>query len=118
MIFQFLLVGTALAGGLSTEHHSPVKPLAQTAPAQAQREALLAELWQRRILSPESRRWTQEDLALLERVRAAERRGAISVLQRRTVGPLGVMAVQYKAPGSDEAELRLTREGYQRWYFF
>jgi hypothetical protein len=91
---------------------APAQPAAQLDPAQSQ--ALLVEMWQRRVLSSDSRRWSPEDLELLERMRSAERFGAVRALRRR--GSIAGLTVPIKKPGETTAYPRLTREGYDAWH--
>lgn len=116
------LVGalSAAAFAASDEHRAPVENLAapQARSKDAARQALLSEMWQRRILSSESQSWDAEDLDLLLKIRAAEQLNAVELLRRRIDGPLGDLAVPYTAPGSSLSLLRLTKAGYERWRFF
>ena len=113
-----LLIGIAVAGEPSPDHRAPVETLAPAEGVEAQRQNTLVEMWQRRILSTESRNWTTEDMELLQRVRAAERAGAVALLKRRVEGPLGLLVAPYKPAGARAPSFRLTREGCERWQFF
>ncbi len=105
----------ASARAESDEHKAPVENIAASAPAdvQAQTEATLQEMWQRRILSTDAKRWSPEDLDLLQRMREAERYGAVALLRRR--GGLAGLAVSFKSSPTAPATFKLTREGYERW---
>ena len=113
-LLVLLLAGPAFA---DSDHQAPVKSLAEPSQSvDAQRQSLLAEMWQRRILSSESRSWSAEDLELLLKIRSAEALGAVPLVQRRG-GAAGGSLVPYKAPGDKIQSWRLTREGYGRWQF-
>jgi hypothetical protein len=102
------------------EHQAPVENLAapQAQTDDSAHQSLLAEMWQRRILSNETRSWTAEDLDMLLKVRSAEELGAINLLRRKIDGPLGTLVVSYKPAGARMASLRLTRDGFDRWQFY
>lgn len=80
-------------------------------------QVIVAELRQRRLLSPEATRWEAEDMNLLLRLRKAEDAGALALLKRNLASLKG-LAVAYKAPGSSAQRLRLTKEGYERYLFY
>ncbi len=112
------------AGALLLAFLGPVSPAlvsSDEAPAgspgpralESSRHNLLAEMWQRRILSPEADRWAPEDMALLERIRRAEASQAASFLKSR-LGTLKGLAVSRKLPGG-AIRLRLTKEGFERY---
>jgi hypothetical protein len=99
------------------EHKKPLSELgAAPTSASAKEQNLIAELWQRRILSPDSNRWTKDDEQLLERLRSAENAGAIQLL-RRTYGGLKGWAVSYRKFDEKKAKLRLTKEGFEKYLF-
>lgn len=79
-----------------------------------ERQNILAEMWQRRILPTDAAQWTPEDMALLRRLRNAEAAGAFSALKARFGGLKG-MAAPHRPAGSSETRLRLTKEGYDRY---
>ena len=110
-------LSAALLAQTADEHKAPVASLSEpdSPPrGEAQTQALLSEMWQRRILSTESRRWAPEDVELLDRMRSAERRGAVTTL-RRNARALASLTVSIKVPGSKFPSIRLTREGYDKW---
>lgn len=111
-----LAVSATSARAAADEHRAPVENLAATASAdaQAQTESTLQEMWQRRILSTESRKWAAEDLDLLQRMREAERYGAVTLLRRRGGETAGLLVAFKTEPGAPP-QLKLTREGYERW---
>ena len=110
----------ALAAGVclaqAPEHQAPVENLAasKSVDTQARTEATLQEMWQRRILSTESRQWSSEDLDLLQRMREAERYGAVTLLRKR-VGDVSGLTFGARTSPSAPPVLKLTREGYERW---
>lgn len=116
LISLFALASLALAGDAPVDpHKEPAPSLAgQASSVDADKHTLLAEMWQRRILSPDSRGWSNEELALLIRMRAAEDFGAVSLLKRR-FGLKGLVVLHKPARGPER--LRLTKAGYERWRF-
>ena len=93
---------------------APAPSLAITNSALSERQNILAEMRQRKILSPDIDRWNPEDIALLLRLRRAEAAGAVERLKARGYS-LKNLVVVYKRPGSSNIRLRLTREGYERY---
>lgn len=100
-------------------HAAPAETMS-AAPA-SEKRLLLTELWQRRIISSETDRYAPEDLALLERLREAERAGALAELRRTYAGNVNGLVATYKIPsvtgGRSSEGLRLTREGFDKWLF-
>lgn len=100
-------------------HAAPAETL--TAAPASDKRVLLTELWQRRIISSETDRYAPEDLALLERLRDAERAGAVAELRRTYAGNIKGLVASYKIPsvtgGRSTEGLRLTREGFDKWLF-
>jgi hypothetical protein len=70
----------------------------------------LAEMWQRRILSMDATSWSPEDMALLKRIRGAEKLGAFPLLRKR-FGTLKPYTVVHKGT------TRLTKPGYEKYLF-
>jgi hypothetical protein len=115
LVFAFF---AALAAAEPADHRRPAPNLAEPrAGGDAHKQALLSEMWQRRLLSSDSRSWTAEDLDTLMKLRAAEAMGAVDLLKRRTAGALGGFVVPYRPAGSKLTSLRLTKEGFERWRF-
>ena len=75
---------------------------------------MLAELWQRRIISPDVDQWSPQDMDLLVRIRNAEAFGAFAYLRLR-LRTLRGFAVDYRPSGSSTTRLRLTKEGFVRY---
>jgi hypothetical protein len=97
-------------------HKAPAPSASDARSSAAQRQETLSELWQRRILPPDSSRWQPEDIALLERLRRAESADAVRMLRRRLHG-LKDLAVEYRPVGGAVTEWRLTKEGFTRYLF-
>ena len=112
-----LLTALALsgpAGAASDSHQAPAPSLAdKPRPLESERHNTLAEMWQRRILPPETDRWGPEEEALLARIRSAEGAGAVSLLRSRA-GKLGGLLVTHK-PAGGPSRLRLTKAGFDRY---
>ncbi len=109
------LAAAALAAGpRASEHRAPEGGAAAT-DEDARRE-VLAELWQRRIVSADFTQYGEQDLALLSRMRAAERAGAIALLRRSYHGLQG-LAVADKRPGDLAPRYRLTKDGFDKYLF-
>lgn len=112
-LLRVLLAAAALAGEPAYDHNAP-EPAVQSS-QEGRRQRVLAELWQRHILSADMTSYGTQDLALLERVRAAESDGAFRLL-RQTYHGLGGFAVS-DHPGSASGRLLLTKEGFDRYLF-
>ena len=111
----FWLAASILAAEPSSEHRAPAETLAPAGKAvEAGSRNTLAEMKLRRIISPDSERWTAEDMKLIESMRAAERRDAVAVLRRRA-GRVAGLTVLFKPAGAMFSSLRLTREGFEMW---
>jgi hypothetical protein len=87
-----------------------------------ERQKVLAELWQRKIISPESDHWGPEETTLLERMRSAERAGAAGFLKARLRSLKNLFVSPPTGSSSSLGSLgipraRLTREGYERYIF-
>ncbi len=93
---------------------APGRPSEPAPPVSGSAGNILAEMWQRKVLSPESTQWSPEDMRLLLRVRRAESDGAIEFLKSR-VGLAGY-AVEHR-PAGKPPKLRLTRPGLDRYWF-
>lgn len=103
------------AGPRAAEHRRPEDDAAAS-PADA-RQQILADLWRRRIISPDFTAYGPQDLALLERMRAAENAGAVELLQRTYHGLEG-LAVVSGVPGSRRPpRARLTKDGFDKYLF-
>ncbi|MEK7857634.1 MAG: hypothetical protein AAB320_00710, partial [Elusimicrobiota bacterium] len=115
-IVGFLII--AIIEGLTPifaqeSHEAPAPSLAERPRAvSSDRQNTLAEMWQRRILPPDSDQWSPADLALLQRILAAERSGALTLLRSRLRRLQGLTAPRKR--GSSDP-LRLTKEGYERY---
>jgi hypothetical protein len=117
MLAAALLLAFSLrAGAADSSHEAPVPSTAQRTRQDAQRREILSEMWQRRVLPPDSSRWEPEDLTMLSRIRRADAAGAVRVLRLRVHG-LKDLAVEYHPVGGTVTEWRLTKEGFQRWLF-
>ena len=87
------------------------------APARAvDRQAVLADMQARGILSPAQKDWGQEDWTLLWKLKKAEGEGAVDMLitKMRRIRPY--VASVKKPDGSQK--LLLTPAGYERYHFF
>lgn len=87
----------------------------------ARRQETLIEMWKRRILDTGTERWGAEDADWLDRIRAAERAGALELL-RREMGSLRGYAVAHDVPTPGrpfpkERKLWLTKAGFQQYAF-
>ncbi len=105
-----LLVPYNLAFAVSGSHEAPVR----TRVVESGRQNVLAEMWQRRILATDASQWSPEDMALLLRMRGAEAGDALAVL-RRKFHTLKGFTVVHKTPGSGRIQVRLTKEGFDRY---
>jgi hypothetical protein len=117
MILAVLLLAahSARAADPEISHKAPEPSFADQRSAQAQRQSVLSEMWQRRVLPADIMQWNPEDMVLLERIRRAEAAGALNLLRHRFMGLKG-LAVEYRPVGASSA-WRLTKEGYQRYVF-
>jgi len=77
-------------------------------------QRLLIELWVRHVTDRGAKTYESEDLALLERMRDAEKLGAFDLL-RDKLGGLGRYAVEHRV--GSERVLWLTKEGFNRYVF-
>lgn len=98
----------SLAFAVTGGHEAPV--VSETKAVVPERQNLLAEFWQRGIISTDASSWSPEELALLERIRGAERLGALPLL-RKKLGTLKPFTVVHKG------RTRLTKSGYDRYLF-
>ncbi|MBI4376099.1 MAG: hypothetical protein HY549_06575 [Elusimicrobia bacterium] len=98
--------------GTLDPHRAPAPSLAVSSAIYAEQHNTLAEMWQRRILSPETDRWTPADFDLLLRIRRAEAAGALGVLRAKNPSLKG-LAIAHRAPGKTINTWRLTQEGYE-----
>jgi hypothetical protein len=79
-----ILLLAAVPAAAQLGGHEPVAPSRTEAPA-GDKQAILQELWQRRILPPDQSDWTPEDWSLLKRIRA-EQADALELLAARFGG--------------------------------
>lgn len=108
-----LVVSAALGGAVVGGHEDPVSPV-ETKAVVPQKQNVLAEMWQRRILATDQTSWSPEDMHLLERMRSAERLGALGTL-RRKFRTLKGYTVTHRPAGAEKATIRLTRIGYDKY---
>lgn len=108
-----LVVSLTMGAGIEGGHEDPVSPV-ETKEVVPQKQNILAEMWQRRILATDQTSWSPEDMHLLERMRSAERLGALGTL-RRKLRTLKGYTVTHRPAGSDKATIRLTRPGYDQY---
>jgi hypothetical protein len=87
------------------------EPKLQTVSDAVERQNTLAEMWQRRIIGADATRWSAEEQVLLERMRRAEKGGAVGFLRKR--GGLKGWVFESKPSGVP----RLTKEGHERYVF-
>jgi hypothetical protein len=104
-----LPAGSAAEGS----HRAPAESLAGRA-ALDERGTVLAEMWQRGILSPDANQWGPEDMALLQRIRQAEAAGALALLRQRLLS-LKAFTVREKSPGLAPPRIRLNRRGFDKY---
>lgn len=104
-----LVLLASLAFAVTGGHEAPVVPQ-ETKAVVPEKQNLLAEFWQRRIISTDASSWSPEDLALLQRIRGAERLGALPLLKKK-FGSLKAFTVVHKGT------TRLTRPGYEKYLF-
>jgi hypothetical protein len=118
MILAVLLLAAHAARAADPEdsHKAPEPSYAEQRSEQSERQNVLSEMWQRRLLPADVLQWNAEDMALLQRLRRAEASGALNVLRRRFMGLKG-LAVEYRPVGAQSSGWRLTKEGYQRYIF-
>lgn len=103
-----LLLAAAVFAAVTGGHEEPVP--AETRAVVPEKQNTLAEMWQRRILPTDSTSWSPEDMALLGRIRSAEKLGAFKLLRKR-YGSLKPFTVVYKG------STRLTKPGYEKYLF-
>lgn len=78
------------------------------------RQAMLEEIWQRRLLPPDQTEWAPKDLDLLRKIRAVES-DALAYLGHR---PGGTRPWTSPRRGASPGERpRLTKEGYEHYLF-
>ncbi|MBI5631443.1 MAG: hypothetical protein HY921_11230 [Elusimicrobia bacterium] len=114
-LLAVLLTALAASGEPIAPHRAPAPSLAES-PSEGVRERqnLLAELWQRRILPPEANQWSPSEMAVLLRIRNAEASGAVSYLRKKKELSQG-FAVPYRFAANPQTGLRLTKEGFERY---
>ena len=111
LLLPLAVAVAARAGDLGG--HELAKPLiAESAPAD-ERGEVLEEMWQRRLLPPDQRDWSPQDLELLRKIRRAEN-DALELLKKR-FGTNRRWTVPVRA-GSLSTR-RLTKEGYEKYLF-
>lgn len=115
MLLACLLASAVSAAEPSAEHRAPAETLA-VVPQSAEVERLntLAEMRRRRIVPPDSLRWSPEDAELLARMREAEGDDAVEALRKKGALTPG-MTVSLKKDGQLFASRKLTREGFDAW---
>ena len=104
-----LLAVSARAGDLGG--HALVT--AEPAIAQEDRAAVLNEMWERRILSPDQPAWSPPDAELLGKIRATEP-DALAYL-RKKFGNIRPWTAARR--GKEPARRLLTKEGYEKYLF-
>src|SRR5579883_10943 len=104
-----ILLIAAASRAADDSHKAPIEAQAPT--EHEQRQATLAEMWQRRLIPPDSGSFTPQDEDLLAKVHEAEAAGAVRYLRAR--GPLGGLIVELR--GKYGKTPRLTKAGYERW---
>ncbi|MEQ1920357.1 MAG: hypothetical protein ABL955_14295 [Elusimicrobiota bacterium] len=104
-----LLAVAARAGELGG--HAPVT--AEPAIAQEDRAAVLNEMWERRILSPDQPAWAPPDAELLGKIRATEP-DALAYLKKRFGNTRPWTASRR---GKEPARRLLTKDGYEKYLF-
>lgn len=117
--FSSLIAGTSCGSGAwaaSDSHEAPAPSLAAARAVSGERQKILSELWQRRIISTEAADWTAADMSLLLRLRSAEEAGAFDFLRKRHK-TLKRFAVEYRPAGASLTRVRLTKDGYDRYIF-
>ena len=108
-LLLLLLAVSTRAGDLGG--HAPVT--AEPAIAQEDRAAVLNEMWERRILSPDQPAWAPPDAELLGQIRATEP-DALAYLKKK----FGNTRPWTAAHRSKEfAQRLLTKEGYEKYLF-
>jgi hypothetical protein len=105
------LAGLAAAADVGS-HKAPAQSLAS--PAADDRRAILAEMWHRGLVSAERNSWSPQEMALLERMRQAEVRGAVGLLRRHVTVWRGLV-VRDQSAGSMQVHVRLTRRGFDQY---
>ncbi|OGR82474.1 MAG: hypothetical protein A3J74_07950 [Elusimicrobia bacterium RIFCSPHIGHO2_02_FULL_57_9] len=80
-----------------------------------ERQNILAEMWQRKILSAGLDRYSPAEMALLARMRRAEAGGAIELLKSKGYPLRNLIVVRKRAGGLSDVRLRLTQEGFLRY---
>jgi hypothetical protein len=103
-----LLLLAAAARSQELGGHAPVT--AEPAVAAEDRAAVLDEMWERRILSPDQTAWAPADAQLLGQIRMAET-DALSYLKRKFGGTRAWTAPRRGSP----AQRVLTKEGYDKY---
>lgn len=102
-----LLLAAPAGGQDGLGGHAPREEAPGGVPVPAdRRRAVLEEMWQRRLLAPDQRSWSPQDLELLGRIQRAEPE-ARKHLRRRHGGDR-----PWVAGGRAGAPERLTKEGY------
>lgn len=110
---MLLIAVLALAGPASAASGSH-EPPARARIVESGRQNVLAEMWQRGILATDASQWSPDDMALLLRLRSVEAGDALAVL-RRKFHTLKGFTVVHKTPGSNRIQVRLTKEGFERY---
>ncbi len=105
-----LLLAVALQAG-SLGGHAPAA--VEPALVAEDRAAVLEEMWERRILSPDQPAWAPADAQLLGRIRMAEA-DALAYLKKKFGGNRPWTAARR---GKEPARRLLTKEGYDKYLF-
>lgn len=87
----------------------------ETRVVDADRQNILVEMWQRKILATTVERYGAEDMAFLRRMRRAEAAGAIELLKAKGYSLKDLIVVRKRAAGLADVRLRLTKEGFSRY---
>lgn len=110
MKILLLLAVASQAGSLGG--HAP-SPIAAEERAVEDRAAVLEEMWERRILSPDLSAWAPADAELLGKIRLSEAE-ALAYLKKKFGGTRPWTAVRR---GKQSAQRLLTKEGYAKYLF-
>ena len=115
-LLGIFVLGAGLAAAADIDSHkAPVESLARA--KDDERRAVLTEMWQRGLVPAERNSWEPQDMALLERMRRAEARGALGLLRKRLTVLRGFV-VWDRPAGPVQARVRLTHRGFDQYLRF
>src|SRR5581483_9081165 len=87
-----------LSAGLALAAEPSTSTASVSVVVDVERQNTLSEMRERKIVAPNAEFWKPEDVALLGRMRRAEKSGAFALL-REEIGNLRGLTVEHRTPG-------------------